>query len=492
MTAALTADFKTEPFLHQLREFELSADMPSRALIWQMRTGKSKLMVDTACHLYAVSRDIDAVLVFAPNGVHENWARRELPIHHWDNVPYSTFVWRTDLKDDEGFNAGFAHALKDRTRLRWFCFASDTMTRADVRKFVKRVVNRRRCLVIFDESQDYRTPGSKRTSMARALAKKCPYRRILSGTPLDNSPLHAFTQFELLEEGALGYDTYGDFKAHFAVYEQKTTRGGKTYPALKEYRHLDELRDAMAPWTSVVLREDCHDLPALVRSRRAVTLTEEQLRIYRELHRSFEVEVNGELVSIGEASARFIKLQQVVSGYLRDEFGDTHWIHPPEENPRVQTLLDEVRMTTGRVVVWCQFRHDLDLVAAAMRAAGRDVLEYHGRVSAADKARARELMAPGTGDEGPDLVGQAQSGGAGLDFSSANKIIWYSHTFDAIVRGQADERATAMGGGNVPVVDLVAPGIDEYVLDDVLENKWSLADDLSRRGLKEAIERTRI
>lgn len=49
--AAIMADFKTVPYIHQLKEFERSAELPARALLWQMRTGKSKLTVDTACHL---------------------------------------------------------------------------------------------------------------------------------------------------------------------------------------------------------------------------------------------------------------------------------------------------------------------------------------------------------------------------------------------------------------------------------------------------------
>lgn len=489
MTAALTAEFKTEPFLHQLREFELSADMPERALIWTMRTGKTKVIIDTACHLYSVAKTIDAVLVIAPNGVHENWATRELSKHHWDGISYSTFFWRTEESKSKDYQARFATALQDKTQLQWFCMASQTMTRDDVRKFIKRIVNRRKVLVIFDESQDFRTPGSKRTSMARALSKKCLYKRILSGTPVDNSPLHAWSQYELLQPGALGFSTFGDFKDHFAVYTSKQTKGGRSYPVLDFFRNLDELRDSMAPFTSVVLREDCPDLPELVLSTIDIELTETQIRIYKDLVKHFETEVNGELISIGEFTTKMVKLQQVVSGYVKDEYGEVRVIDGP--NPRLEALLREVYLSSGRVIIWCQFRHDIDLVVEALRNAGREVVEYHGRISADEKQRVREVMSPEAGEYGPDLVGQAQSGGSGLDFSAASKIIWYSHTFDAIVRGQADERATAVGGANIPVINLVAPGVDEYIL-ETTTNKISVADKISRQGLKSAIEALKL
>ncbi|WP_185847868.1 SNF2-related protein [Brucella abortus] len=480
--AAILADFKTPPYIHQLREFEVSAELPARALLWQMRTGKTKLTIDTACHL-ARSRLIDAVIVLAPNGVHENWIRRELPIHHWDTVERDTLAWRTSIAGSKGEGRVPAHdrrgwreqheafwaraeRLLKGQRLAWFSFASETMIRKDVRNLIARVMRRKkRVMLVVDESDDFGKPGSKKTQMARALARRCAYRRILSGTVVENSPLRAYGQYELLEEGALGFETYADFKDRYAEYERKTNRAGQSYPTLREYKNLDELRERMARLSSVVLREDCEDLPDLVRIARPVELTDEQRQLYRELQRSFLVELDGQEVSVGENTAKLVKLQQVVSGFLIDEYGDLRDV--PGGNPRLEALVDEAEMTGGRNVVWCAFRQDMDRVAEALRARGRKVLEYHGRSTDEEKARVRREFAPGSGSDVDDLVGHPKSGGRGLDLSGADKIIWYSHTFDAVVRSQADERATAVGGGNVPVVDLVAPGVDEYILETV-------------------------
>jgi hypothetical protein len=502
--AAIEADFKTKPYVHQLREFEEHAGAKARALFWQMRTGKTKVMIDTACYLNTQG-EVDVVLVIAPNGVHDNWVRRELPIHHWDSVPYEALAWQTDIAGEMGITRVKAAEREEWQRqhdawweevkrllkapeLTWWSIASDTMTRDDVRRLVQRVVrwSRGRLMVIFDESHDFRTPGSKRTSMGRAISRKAEYKRTLTGTPVHNSPLHAWSQFELLEEGALGFTKYGDFKDHHAVYVTKKNRKGQNYPVLDSYKNLDELRDKMAEWTSVVLRSDCEDLPDLVRSTRAIELTDEQLRVYRELHRSFEFELDGKTVSVGEDSAKLVKLQQVVSGFVRDEFGDDHDI--PGRNPRLEALVDEVSLTDGKVIVWCAFHVDMDKAAAALRAAGHEVCEYHGRVSDADKRKARELMGPDAENDVKALVGYPTPG---LDLSGASKVIWYSHTFDAIKREQGEERATAMHGENVPVVDFEAPGIDGYILTNV-RDKVSIADALSRDGLSKALRRMKL
>lgn len=503
--AAIEADFKTFPYWHQLREFELSCDERVRALLWQMRTGKTKVVIDTACHLF-LKGEIDAVLIVAPNGVHDNWIRRELSIHHWDSVPRDTWTWKTDVAGEAGEKRVRAHERKGwreqhdafwerakrvlaTDRLAWFSVASETMIRKDVRNMVARIVRRKkgRILLVVDESHDFGVPGSKRSMMAMALAKKCAYRRILTGTALENSPLRAWSQYELLEPGALGFATYGDFKAHHAVYElKKNWKTGNSYPVLDSYRNLDELRERMARYSSVVLREDCEDLPDIIPSERQVELTEEILDAYRKLHHDFEIDLGGdEPVSIGENTNRLIKLQQVLSGWLKDEYGD---VHSFSTNPRLDALVDEVELVAGKVIVWCAFHEDMDRVSAALRARDHEVVEYHGRVSDAGKLAARQAFEPGAQNEVKALVGFPT---AGLDLSEAEKIVWYSHTFDAVKRVQANERATKMGGRNIPVVSMVAGGMDSYVLGN-LDDKRTLADALTREGMKAILEKVRI
>jgi hypothetical protein len=502
--ALIMADFKTTPYDHQAKEFEISADLEARALLWQMRTGKTKLIIDTACHLFLQDK-IEVCVVVAPNGVHDNWARRELPIHHWDTVERDTLTWITDIAGDKGIARVKAHERKGwqeqhdawwmrlervlkTSKMKWIFLASETMTREEVRKIIARIARRHKgkILTVFDESHDFRTPGSKRTKMALALGRKSKYTRILTGTALDNSPLHAFTQYQLLEAGCLGFEKYSDFKRHHAVYEVKQSRQGRSFPVLVEYRDLEGMRDKMAVLSSVVLREDCEDLPALIPMIREIQTTAEQQRIYDEFRKSFEVLILGEEVSIGENTMRMIKLQQILSGFVKDEYGDIHDI--PGINPKLEAVIDEAELSAGKVIIWCNFHEDMDRVCVALRARKHVVVEYHGRVNAAGKLAARQAFEPGAENDVKALVGYPT---AGLDLSSAEKIIWYSHTFDAIKRGQADERATAMGGKNIPVIDFIAGGVDTYITDNV-KQKVSVADAMTREGMKTVLEKVKL
>lgn len=498
----ITADFVFPPYSHQITELETYGMDEARALLWQMRTGKTKTIIDQT-GMISANRNLDAVIIMAPNGVHENWITRELPKHHWPSIPYEGFAWRTSLASKNAGNQlpkgakeewqerheafwKHAEALLKADKLCWFAFPSEVVTRDDCRKLIARIMRRKKkVMLVVDESGDYGAPGSKKTHMVRALAKRCAYRRILDGTIVENSPLRAFSQYELLKPEALGFKKFGAFKERFAKYELKKTRGGRQFPELVGYQNLDQLKERMAKWSSVVLREDCVDLPDLVPIRRDIELTESQKQAYNDLLHSFKTELDGEEVSVGEMAPRLIKLQQICSGYLVDEWGEHHIIG--NKNPRLEALLDEVERTgPGRNIIWCAFRPDMDRVSEALRARGRNIIEYHGRTSDDEKALAREAFAPGSTSEVQDLVGHPKSGGRGNDFSGADKIIWYSHTFDTVVRSQADERATAIGGQNIPVVDFVAPGVDEYIL-ETQAKKMDVAEDLARKGLKEVI-----
>jgi hypothetical protein len=512
--ALMAARFKTSPWAHQYTEFEKHVASPARALIWQMRTGKTKMTLDTAASHWEHFRDIDALVIFAPNGVHANWIEREIPLHMWAGVDFEAMAWRTRVAGLKGGNqlskadkaaweevhaswwSGFWRAVKG-SHFAIFSFNSESMIRDDIRRALANILHRRRVMMVWDESTDFRTPGSIRTRMSRALARKTVVRRILDGTMLHNSPLHAFAQFELLERAALGFQAYESYKntkgqhipgflQHFAEFELER-RGRNFVPVITGLRNADELRERIAGFSSVVLRSDCVDLPSVVPERRKIPLSAEQERVYREVQKQTKIEVErGEVVGINAQAAKVGKLQQVVGGWLIDEDGTRHKLRGP--NPRLEQLSEDVYMASGKVLVWVQFRHEIEEVVTRLRKDGWEVLEYHGGVSDEDKAYVR-VRFPEEKDK-IVVVGQPQSGGRGVELP-ASVIIWYSHTNNTIIRAQADERATVMGGGDVKLIDYQAPGVDGYMLDR-LANNMSIADDIAGRGLKAVLRQLEL
>jgi hypothetical protein len=484
--------FRTEPWAHQWREFRDHRHDDGRALLWQMRTGKTKEVVDQACCLHAEGK-IDGVLVVAPNGVHRNWIRKQFPLHAWGSSDWRGHAWSsTDfhgakfrrLAHDESLAAVVAH----RPGLAVLAINSEALDSKGVQQAVRAFFKvHKQVFGVFDEAHDFRTPGSHRTKLARGLRKRVAYSRILTGTVADNSPLHTYSQYELVRPQCLGFKTFDDFKGRFAVYTIERTKSGRSYPKLDSYKDLGHLRELIAPHSSVVLREDVDDMPELVPSEATFELTVDQARAYRELRDELILELKcGAEVTAVEGGARLIKLQQIASGFVKDETGETHDIVPDEQNPRLLILQRELEGWRGcKVIVWCAFRDDISKVRDMLKRMGRNTehVEYYGLTPQADRDRAIDRFQM---DDGVDLfLGQPRAGGQGLDLSAAEAIIWYSHTPDLIIRKQADERGTQVGGKSVAVVDCVASGtVDDYYL-SILSNKRSVSDDLSGSGLRD-------
>ncbi|MFA5702862.1 MAG: DEAD/DEAH box helicase [Advenella sp.] len=473
-------------FKHQQREWEEHRDSDARALLWQMRTGKTKAALDVACYRYDKG-DIDGVLVLAPNGVHVNWIRRQLPIHMWERVPYKAHAWQASEAHKPGHGASLERVLNCRDGLAILAVNSESIIHDKPAAVIKRFLKKRRVMLIVDESHDFRSPGSRRTKRVKALKNYCKVRRILTGTATSNSPLAAYSQFNILADGALGFTRFADFEMEFAVYEEKRTRGGKTYKALSSYRNLDDLQGRIAEWSSVVLREDVDDMPELLKEERTVVLPDSLVTAYRTLVEEMivELEDGGEVEAL-EAGARLIKLQQMLSGWVIDVEGQVRDMLPDEENPRLIGLLEEVQEADRKCIVWCKFQEDIKRVVRTLEKAGKKCVQYHGAIHSQSKRQAA-IDAFNLDPSVDVFVGQPKAGGQGLDLSAADLILWYSHTFDLIERDQANERATQIGGRTVTLVDFVTPNsVDEYILAN-LEAKRSVSDALTGKGLRDRL-----
>ncbi|UGL62777.1 DNA helicase [Xanthomonas phage FMYAK-P1] len=484
----MTPRFRLPNYKHQQDEWDRHRDDDARALLWQMRTGKTKSVLDLACYRYEKG-DITGVLVLAPNGVHVNWVRRQLPIHMWEGIEYVSHAWQASEAHKPGHAASLDRVLRAQSGLSVLAVNSESIIHdkpaAIIKKFLQR--HKGKCMLVVDESHDFRSPGSKRTKRARSLKRYCRVRRTLTGTSVSNSPLAAYSQFELLEDHALGFATFGEFESQYAYYVQEKTKGGRSYDRLDHYRNLDDLQARMSRWASVVLREDVDDMPDLLMDPRTVVLSEDMQAQYKKLLKEMilELEDGGEVEAV-EGGARIIKLQQLISGWVIDSDGNVRDLLPDEENPRLQGMLEDVRESDRKCIVWCKFREDIRRVVRTLEKAGIGCVEYHGNVHS--QAKRQEAIDRFNHDPKVKVfVGQPKAGGAGLDLSAADVILWYSHTFDLIERDQANERATQIGGKTVTIRDYVTPAsVDEYILAN-LESKRSISEELAGRGLRDRL-----
>lgn len=483
--------FVVPNWAHQEREWARRDD-PSRMLKWQMRTGKTKAMVDLACYLFAEGR-IDGVLVAAPNNIHVNWIRREIPKHTWEGLRYRSLAWNASQRKVAAWDMLFTKFCTPNKSLDWFSVNFEAFGDVGFRRdHLKRWLDTHpRFLMVTDETHECRGPTSKRSRALRGVRKRAAYARGLSGTIVENSPLHAWAQYELVEPGCLGYADYEAFEAHFAVKETRyvmTKSGKRAVEAVSDYINGEELTAAMARTTSVVLRTDVGELSQLQRETLTFEMTSAQKRVYNTMVlKSLARLDGGELIPVKEGGALKSQLQQIASGWYVDDEGEVVELMREHDNPRLQALRSQLALCGPKTIVWCRFREDIVRVCAMAKGNGMKPLHYYGGTSKDDRPRHEDLFRNDP-TYGP-LVGQPLACGQGLDFSVASWIVWYSHLDgDLIHRKQADERATSAAGGTIGITDLVAIGSGDQALLDGLEEKDLLADEVSGEGLRRFLQ----
>lgn len=475
--------FKTNPRAHQRKEFFAYRNAKLRARLWACRSGKSKVTVDETAFQYHL-KEITGVLIIAPNIAHENWILKEYPDHC--PVPFQGLAWNANRAraGNKQFMAQFERLCRGRDSLKVFAVNSEGLGKANVRKFIKTFLKHHqgKVFLIVDEIHDFGAPGSERSKAARKIRDEAKFRRILSATMTDNSPMQSYSQFNILEHGALGFTNFDDFKNYFGVWKALKTRTGRPFVKFMGPQHEEELTERMAKYTSVVTREEA-GLKAPIDVQKHFELTDKQKEAYRQL--KMNPVMDGKVMDGG---VLMNKLQQITSGFFIDHEKRTHELIKPQDNPRLQLVLSEtIHHAPGKVVIWCRFRYDIITLLKLFEDLKVPMLPMFGGVKQSDKFATIRRFEEDDGIKG--IVAQPQSGGAGTEMKAADTIIWCSHTFNAIHRHQASDRASAIGKDAVDLIDCVAHNTnDDYILES-LGMKVNVSDRISTMGIKALLER---
>lgn len=455
--------YLTEPYAHQRTAFDLSHDKTAFALLMEMRTGKSKVIIDTASFLWKQGK-IDLLLVVAPNLVHRQWVDTEVPRHC--PSPFVAVAWQSSWTPNKQERA--LAQLEAPGKLVVFTINYEATISQRGKVVMKQLMDKFCTMLVLDESHRIKTPSAKQTRTLLGLAKYAKYRRILTGTPITQGPLDVFTQFNFLDESILNCGSFYAFKNRYAVWEKQYAHG-RSFNALVRYQNQDDLTRRTREHSFRVTAQECLDLPPRQYSRLTVSLTTKQRRIYDDLVQNLIAELDGEQITAPLALTKLLRLQQITGGFFpTDE--ETIWIDDPVR--RVTEMTNYVQDIPGKVIIWARFRAELDHLLSAL--AGY-ALPIHGGVPTSNRVDNLALFQD-TDSKFKYLVANPAVAGEGLDLRVADTMIFYSCSFKLTERLQAEARCD-FPGRKIPVsvVDMVAEKtVDEHVLAR-LKSKHDLA-----------------
>ncbi|MCC8104739.1 MAG: hypothetical protein LIO99_01755 [Clostridiales bacterium] len=158
-----------------------------------------------------------------------------------------------------------------------------------------------------DESLLVKNPFAKRTQIVTEIARECPYRLLLNGTPVSRNEADLYAQWVILDWRILGYRSYHSFAANHL--EMDPDYPGKIVRVLE----TDYLTRKIAPYTYECSKEDVLNLPDKHYITRMFDLTEDQ-----QMHYEYVSDILLEQINEFRPDTiyrLFSSLQEVISGF---------------------------------------------------------------------------------------------------------------------------------------------------------------------------------
>lgn len=425
--------------------------------------GKTLTIIDEVQRL-----PVDIVVVICPKSIMGVWAEEVAKFAPQDDM----FVW-----DGREFTYNGSDG-----ECYWHIINIDAVNRTktgthDGFNTVKGLLSTYKCsMMVVDESTIIKNVDAKRTKAVMELGAMVKYRRILTGTPIANTPLDVYAQLRFLSKDIFPYaKNFFAFRAKYAVM------GGFQMRQVVGYKNQEQLAAIIAQHTfQAKKKEYLTELPPRTTQIRYVELSDTSWRTYRALVDELAVELAGTAMPIDMVIKKITKLRQLTGGWLRDDEDNVHPVGHEKLN-ELKHLMDECR--GQKVIIWCQFVHEV----LALQKLDPEARVYYGAMTSKARDDARHAFEHGNC---PLIIIQNDTGSMGLTLNAATISIFYSNPIYPLPKEQARDRNWRIGQTQ-PVTEyelIVRGSIDETIYNNLI-NKTSLAEAImSKAGGKMSAE----
>tara|TARA_R100000008_G_scaffold65136_1_gene42149 strand:- start:34 stop:1467 length:1434 start_codon:yes stop_codon:yes gene_type:complete len=473
--------FKTKPYAHQLKALEMSWDKQVFAYFMEMGTGKSKVLIDNASMLYDKG-NINGLLIIAPKGVYKTWYENEIPTHMADHIEKKVVLWETSNTSKE-YTKELNTVLATGTDFHILLMNVEAFSSQKGYDFAFRFVNSHKAMIAVDESTTIKTPTAKRTKNILKLSTLAAYKRILTGSPVTKSPIDLYSQCEFLDPWLLGHSSYYTFRARYAIMKSINV-GSRSVNIVVGYRNLGELSEKLKPFSFRCLKDDCLDLPSKTFMKRFVSMTPEQLRVYKEMKENAIATLNGKMVSTNTVIVQLMRLQQITCGHFVADDGSTQEI----KSNRLGELLDVLEEIEGKAVIWAHWQKDVQLIKKEIEKEYGEgsVVDYYGLTPQIE--RQNNIKRFQEDEKCRFFVGTTQTGGYGITLTAASTMIYYSNGYDLEKRQQSEARIDRIGQEKpMTYIDLIVEDTVDNRIVKALRKKINIATEIMGEELKQWI-----
>ena len=447
-------------WLNQEEAFQFALNHPSCMLDMDMGTGKTRVAIDVAMEL----PDVHRILIVCPKAVISVWGENLEKFrageywYLWDRQTGTVAKKAQDLQEWLNRSRKFV----DSEPKLFVVVNYDSVWRKELGDFIYKQA--RFDMVILDESHRAKSAGSKVSKYLAMVGKQTARKMCLSGTPMANSPLDVYGQYRFLDPTIFG-------TRHDIFLQKYAVMGGPDLKFIVGFKNQQELNSKFNSIAYHCKMSDIADrikLPnALPPTQEIVELPSKDMKVMKDLNKDFIAECNNGHIVINNVLVKLLRLQQICSGfcYTQDSVFDD--VEMQELNTAKEDALTEMLMDIDEkenVVVFCNFKHDLEAVHRAAEKNNRACFELSGSENTLNQWKTVD---------GAVIAVQIQAGAEGVDMTKSNYAIYFSIPHSLAMYNQSKARLYRPGQTR-PVVfkHLIAKDtIDEAMYESLMKKQ---------------------
>lgn len=352
---AYTTDGNKPPWRHQRITYHWGMNVPFVYLAHKPGLGKTRSAADLTRGLYDF-RLIDPMShVTVPTKKGVEWAIKGGVLILCPKVVLGT--WWSELLQYQGIKGtiirGDSHMKRRRAvELSW----AHVCTYGSL----KYLINNSYDVVIADEAHNMANEDTELFDQAFDIGQRAKRRIALSGTPVRNRMPSMWAQYYWLDGGRC----LGSSKKQFM---EKYFDTSARPPEPKEGAE-DAIIAATSRVTYYLRKEDAlPDMPKKLPPQAVhVTMTRDQKVYYERVRAEAVAEIQAGRVSTINEHSKIMKLFQICQGWVKTDDGSIINFNSAKLDALQEMLTGHGDLADRKVVVWCRFKHDIDIVSAML------------------------------------------------------------------------------------------------------------------------------
>lgn len=461
---------KVKLYKHQENILALSKSMPNLGLFWEMGTGKTLAAIEILKQKTKEHKRPLRVLIFSPLVTLRNW---ESEIQKFSTIKN---VWCLDQSGKKRTENLLAATCEEGVIL----INYEALRSIDV---IDILHNYKADFLICDESHKLKNPSSKQAKIVYGLSREIPYKLLLTGTPILNNSMDIFMQYKILDGGETFGKNFFSFRAKYFYDKNANMPRNVHFPKwIPNELNNKDLQFLIKRKSDRILKKDCLDLPPLIKHKYFVDLSGEQQRAYKSMAKDFIAFIKSAKTQKIEASVaqlavtKLLRLQQIVSGFLKTAEGEEHLF---KDTPREKALEEMLLSLTpnNKVIVWTTFKAD---VRIAQNICKRNNIKYSlltGEQNGPAKQQSIDDFT--SSSEIRVIIANRKAGGIGVNLVEAKYSINFSRDFSLESELQSEARNYRGGSeqhDSIIKIDLIAKGTIDEEVQLALEQKQTISD----------------